>query len=124
MTFEVLADPIPLSRPRFSKGRAYLPERSRKYREAVQSVARQVLTSQDFSFKEEISCQLKFYRRFKPTSRRFGDLDNLVKAVLDSLQGLLFDDDAAVTKITAEKLQDIQSPRVEITLETKNTGKL
>lgn len=124
MTFEVLADPIPLSRPRFSKGRAYLPERSRKYREAVQSVARQVLTSQDFSFKEEISCQLKFYRRFKPTSRRFGDLDNLIKAVLDSLQGLLFDDDAAVTKITAEKLQDNQSPRVEITLETKNTGKL
>lgn len=120
LRLEVPVDPIPLSRPRFSCGRAYLPARSRKYREALQSAIKAAMTGKAPSFKEDISCQLKFYRKFKPTSRRFGDVDNLIKAVLDATQGLLFVDDAAVTRITAEKLQDVERPRVEMIFENRN----
>ena len=44
------------------------------------------------------------------------DLDNLVKTVLDSLEGICFKNDSQVSKITATKIYDV-NPRVEFTLE-------
>ena len=38
-----------------------------------------------------------------PTGRNVGDLDKLVRAVLDSLTGILYYDDSSVIDITAKK---------------------
>lgn len=49
---------------------------------------------------------------FRP--RRIGDIDNRVKPVLDSLQGLLFEDDSQVCELHVLRLDDKEDPRVEI----------
>ena len=46
--------------------------------------------------------------------RRRGDLDNLLKAVLDALQGAAYHDDQQVTEIHANRYDDKRSPRVEV----------
>lgn len=119
MTFEILADPVPLARPRFSKnGRAYLPTRSRDYRQVIQNAIKAQLSSDFFPFEGEIVCRLKFYRKFKPSSRRFGDLDNHVKAVMDAAQGILFADDSQVVSTVADKIQS-DRPRTEFSIKIK-----
>ena len=74
---EIPFDPIPLARPKFSHGRAYLPPRSRDYRARVQDVVRQLMTRRKLSsLKGELICRLKFYRKFNPAAPNFGDIDN------------------------------------------------
>ena len=111
--FVVPADPVPLARPRVVKGHAYLPARSRDYRAEVQTVIKQTLGSLP-PMTGAIRCRLSFYRRFLPTSRRFGDVDNHVKAVLDACNGLLLADDSCVVELLASKHQDTNFPRSEI----------
>jgi Holliday junction resolvase RusA-like endonuclease len=41
------------------------------------------------------------------------DLDNIIKAVLDALNGIVFDDDAAVCELVASKKYD-DNERVEV----------
>ena len=119
---ECFCDPIPLARPRFSGRRAYLPERSRRYREILQADVRAQLPADFVPFEEDdLICRLKFYRKFRPSSRRFGDIDNLSKAALDAAQGIIFADDAKIISLSAEKFQD-ERPRTEILFETKKAG--
>lgn len=42
--------------------------------------------------------------RVCPTGARDGDVDNLAKAVLDALHGIVYEDDAAVVKLTVSKV--------------------
>lgn len=114
--FVVPADPVPLQRPRVVKGHAFLPARSRDYRAEVQTVIKQTLGSLP-PMTGAIRCRLSFYRKFLPTSRRFGDLDNHAKAVLDACNGILLADDSAVVELIASKHQDKNLPRTEIKFE-------
>ncbi len=81
----IAGKPVPLQRSRTHNGRHYLPRRSRAYRELVRSewlaAGRPSLGAAAFSM------SARFYGAR-------GDLDNLVKAILDALNGLAFDDDA------------------------------
>ena len=47
------------------------------------------------------------------------DLDNCIKSVSDSIQGVAFDDDKQIYKIVAEKYYS-DNPRVEVELRTKD----
>lgn len=90
--------PVPLARSRTSSGRHYLPRRSAQYRDVVQHVwlaaGRPSLGSQPFSL------SARFYG-----ARANADLDNLVKAQLDALNGLAFADDSQLVCIAgAHKL--------------------
>lgn len=49
--------------------------------------------------------------------KRCGDLDNTLKAVLDSIKGIAYDDDSQVVEIHAFRHEDKLRPRVEITIE-------
>jgi Holliday junction resolvase RusA-like endonuclease len=51
---------------------------------------------------------------FRPQKR--GDLDNILKATLDSFNGLLYDDDSQIVKIIAMRSDDKLNPRVEVTI--------
>ena len=126
MRFEIPLDPVPLARPKFSHGRAYLPTRSRDYRARVQDVVKELMKRRKlFPFQGELICRLKFFRKFNPSARNFGDIDNHVKAILDALQGLLFVDDRQIVSIAAQKLKDTDRPRTHISFkENKNTADL
>lgn len=113
ISFEVLAEPVPLARPRVVRGHAYLPKRSRDYREIIQQAAR--IAMRHFAPMDgELFCRLTFYRKFKPTARNFGDVDNHVKAILDALNGICYKDDAQVAHIIADKRLDKDEPRVAV----------
>lgn len=55
---------------------------------------------------------MKEAQLLKPTNRR-GDVDNYIKLILDTLHGVVYDDDAHVTKILSEKFYSLH-PRVEL----------
>ena len=114
LIFEIPLDPVPLARPKFSHGRAYLPPRSRSYRAAVQDVVNQLMKSRNLEpFTGELICRLKFFRKFKPTTRNFGDIDNHVKAILI--------DDRQIVSVVAQKLKDRDRPRTHISFK-ENKG--
>lgn len=48
--------------------------------------------------------------------QKSGDLDNRIKVVLDSLQGLAYNNDSQIVEIHAYRQDDKKRPRVEITL--------
>lgn len=48
--------------------------------------------------------------------RRRGDLDNILKATIDALQGLAYQDDDQVEQITAQRYEDKRAPRVEVSV--------
>ena len=58
---------------------------------------------------------LEIFRRFKNTSQRYGDLDNLAKGILDALNKILYADDSQIVSLTAEKYQSTE-PRIEISI--------
>lgn len=114
IVFEVLTEPVPLARPRFARGRMYLPQKSRDYRKILQKAARSAMDN----FKPltgALFCHLNFYRKFKATSRNYGDLDNHVKAVFDALNGICYGDDAQIVRFSAAKNTDkVEPPRIEV----------
>lgn len=48
--------------------------------------------------------------------RRRGDLDNILKATLDALNGIAYRDDEQVQQITAVRYDDKRAPRVEVSV--------
>jgi Holliday junction resolvase RusA-like endonuclease len=65
----------------------------------------------------EVSAVVRVYRRFKPTARNFGDVDNFLKAVFDGLNQVVIKDDSQICRCVVEKYQDKENPRAEIELE-------
>lgn len=50
------------------------------------------------------------------TSGKRGDLDNMIKALLDAGNGILWDDDKQVISIEAHVYRDAESPRTELSI--------
>ena len=62
-------------------------------------------------FEGDVSVTLTAYR-----PRKAGDLDNVIKAVLDSVKGHLWHDDKQVVEIHAYRQDDKERPRIEISV--------
>ena len=94
--------------------RAYLPARSRQFRFALQ-----LLVSQKMRGRELITAPIKitmhFYKKYRAETRGYGDLDNHVKAVLDALNGVVWQDDSQVVELHAFKHKG--DPLIEIEIE-------
>lgn len=103
--------PVPLGRARTAGRRHYLPARSRRFREVVETTwlaaGRPSLGAATFAL------SARFYG-----AHPNADLDNLLKAILDALNGLAFVDDrqlvclAGVHKFAA----DARGARTELDL--------
>ena len=115
MKFTVEIEPKPQSRPRFSGGRCYETAAMKEYKQAVGAAAK-VAMAGSLPFSNAVSVKLRCFRKYAATSRRFGDCDNLLKAVLDALNKICFLDDIQVTAATIEKIQS-STPKIEIELE-------
>ena len=125
MNFTVLGVPKGKGRPRFTRtGRTYTPKDTIMYENLVATSYDGEKLEGDLSAKivcyfpipasvskkkREMMLTEKVYYNHKP------DLDNLAKIILDSLNGIAFDDDRQVVKLEVEKYYS-DRPRAEIWL--------
>ena len=111
--FVAKIEPIPQARPRFSKFGAYEPKRNTEYKKAIAAVAKSAMKDSE-PMTGELAAVIRLYRKYKRCSRRFGDFDNLAKAVTDACNGVVFADDSQIVRCVVEKITDGLNPRVEV----------
>ena len=104
----VNGNPIPKGRPRVYNGHATTPKRTREYEALVRDAA--AICWQGDPTTAQVRVELRFWRGDK----RKVDLDNLVKAVLDALNGVVWEDDEQIIQLTAYKNYNKSRPRVDI----------
>lgn len=107
--FTVSGNPIPKARARSANGRHYTPERTRAYETRVRFAARRLPCLDG-----PVRVRCMFYRADAVPC----DLDNLLKSVLDGINGRCFADDRQVVWLEGVKAIDRENPRVEVELET------
>ena len=96
--------------------RGVTPPRTRAYKERAALCATAAVSRAGWAFAEGeyYSVTITVYRTHFGKS---GDIDNYAKAVLDAMNGIVFDDDRYVRKLVAALLQDRENPRVEVVVE-------
>ena len=95
-------DAVPQGRPRFVKGFVFDPPKSRKFKEDLAALIRQQFNDEPST--SPLDVRLTFYRNFKtPTNKKYGDIDNLTKAVLDACNGILWKDDSQIVELDTRK---------------------
>lgn len=97
--FIVPGAPVPKARPRFAKGHTYTPPQSLAYERKVGLCAREAGAHPTRS-------KLILTVNFRLPNARRVDLDNLVKSVLDGLNGVAWWDDYQVVELFAGKRID------------------
>ena len=115
----VPGQPIGKGRPRFARGRTYTPARTKEYEQRIGSIARQEMESCSWEItplpvKLTVLAQFeipKSWTQKKKHQALLGeitpgrpDIDNVAKAVLDALNGIVYDDDAQVTHLVVKKV--------------------
>ncbi len=90
-------------------GRVSLSARAVNYRAAARAIAMQEGHTQPIA--GTVAIFLDVYR-----PQRKGDLDNVLKALLDSLNGIAWHDDSQIIQITANRYDDPSAPRISIAI--------
>jgi len=104
-------NPVPKERVRVTDHGTFTPAKTAAWEERVGWAYKGKA-----HFEGPVLVRLRFYRE----THRTVDLDNLVKAVLDGLNGVAYDDDSQVVRIEAELLYDHANPRVELEIWSVN----
>jgi Holliday junction resolvase RusA-like endonuclease len=122
-TFSVPGDPVPQPRPRVSTrggfGRAYVPSKHpvHAYRQSVAlaAIASGITRTSDpvsvvidAVFSRPASHRNKSGVRASAPALPRCDVDNVAKAILDSLTGIAWEDDAQVARLVVEKSYGIE----------------
>ena len=101
--FVIQGEPTSKARPRVVDGRAYTPERTASAEAQVQAAylgCGNRLTLKSF----ESGARYSVTMLFACQTRQRRDIDNMVKLILDALNGVAWTDDAQVTEIHASKV--------------------
>lgn len=124
VTIVVMGAPVGKGRPRFTRsGHAYTPDKTRAYEQSVAWAAKA-----EMGPRQPIDGPVQMYFRavfeipkswpekkrmdallgvIRPTVKP--DADNLIKAVADSLNGIVYRDDSQITEITGSKRYGTQA---------------
>ena len=135
LKFEIPGSPIGQGRPKFSTinghAVAYDPEKSRNYKAYVKLLATQAMKEQGFTMIDGPCCldilacfevpkskskkfrQAALEGRERPTKKP--DIDNIVKALQDALNGLAYKDDSSIVFLSVAKCYS-EVPKVEVIL--------
>lgn len=92
---------------RVSGGRIYKITPARTYRDTVFWLAKEQGVGKPFD--GAIKLKVAWYR---PANR--GDIDSIIKCLLDVLQGVAYLNDSQICKLVVEKTLDKANPRVEV----------
>ena len=107
-------NPVPASRPRVSRWSTYYPKKYTKFKKDMEALTSEIETTPS---EKLVSVELEF-RIMMPKSfskkKKQGlnntycsnnsDIDNYIKAILDSLNGVFYIDDKQVVEIFARKI--------------------
>ena len=120
----IFGKPVSKGRPRFGRAKngnmvAYTPFKTRKYEQEVKSLF-QIAMFGKAMLEGPVKVTITAYFNSKKktgwhTSRP--DLDNIIKVILDSMNGIVLQDDAAVSQIIASKQYDEGEERVEVQIQ-------
>ena len=110
--FTIEGDPIPKGRPRNYGGRSVTPQRTR---DAEQAIRDYVSVLDVVPYDGPVSVSVTFYCK----TRRRSDLDNMVKLLTDSLNGLAYTDDHLIHHLVARLHRAAigETPRTEVRIE-------
>lgn len=114
--FTADVEPVPFKRVMQSGKRRYNDTRYSLFKEVIGHLAKIAMHGQ-----EPLKGKIKFHADFfklKPkniSSRKWGDVDNFLKAVLDALNGICYVDDSQVIQISGSKNHG--EPKIIIELE-------
>jgi Holliday junction resolvase RusA-like endonuclease len=113
LRFTVPGPPVPCERPRFAKGRTYLPAKSRKYQSLVATYADTAAEQAGWliDIDHRYAIDIRVYRQALR-----GDWDNFAKSICDGLKGVAWPDDRQVLSALVQLELDRANPRVEVTV--------
>lgn len=89
-------------------GRRFLSNKGREYKKQVEEISRKRFPHEPYTG------TLKYFIRLYFGDRRRRDNANYEKCLIDSLQGIVFEDDTQFKVTKIEKHYDPESPRVEV----------
>ena len=116
-------EPKPKQRPKVGRGRAYTPAQTARYEAAISRAAAHLVPMEGALELEAVFVfpRLKATPKSEPERALKAtrpDLDNLLKALKDGLQGHAFNDDAQITQLTACKVYAAlgERPHIEVSV--------
>lgn len=111
----IAGQPLPKPRPRVTKRGTYTPP---KYKLWETTVSLYTITWMSANRIDPLTGDVAVTLHFRRKGKRRADLDNLVKAVLDALNGVAYGDDDQVTRIVATVTYNAPEPGVGVTVST------
>lgn len=130
--FIIYGDPVAKARPRVTRYGTYTPQKTVDYEKLVKfSYLKEYRGAKPIETATEIHLKIympipkstpKYKKKYKvkeetPHIKR-PDFDNIIKSVVDGLNGLAYKDDNLLYKGSWEKLYS-DNPRVEVSIKTK-----
>ena len=131
ITVTIPGEPVGKGRPRFIKsGTPYTPLKTRAYENKVAFLYKLAAKGRKFQRHAPVSVEIRAYYGIpqsdskRQRERKLNgaimpckkpDIDNVVKAVLDAINGIAYEDDAQVVMISASKAYS-ERPRVEMSV--------
>lgn len=111
LVLDLQVNPVPLERARTvtstrfgnTSTRSFTPERSKAFKDEFQWAAR-AAGARGAATAARVQINLQFWRHHR--GAHCGDLDNMIKAVLDAGNGFLWVDDRQVRRINARLVDD------------------
>ena len=120
MKIKITADlnVIPFNRPRFKNGRGFNSARYSEFKENLGYKARTAMKGRE-PIKGAFKISIDFYKKSRQEflNKNFGDLDNFIKSVMDSLNGICYEDDAQCVEFTRCRKFKSDEPKIIITIE-------
>ena len=103
MHFEIPIDVIPQQRPRVYGKVAVDPPKCKEFKEELAMKVKSLLTDHKL-LTGKLRVHIEIFRNFKSEiMKRYGDIDNLAKGILDALTGVVWKDDSQITKLEVDK---------------------
>ena len=120
----ILGEPFGKQRPRViarGKGasRAFTPQKTVNYENYIKLLYRQKYKNFKFEDKVPLYVQITAFYKIPPSKPK----DNIIKIILDSLNGLAYKDDAQIVACSCQKFY-ASNPRVELVLSKVNEVEL
>ena len=103
MKISIEIDAIPQGRPRFYNGRVIDPPKCRKFKQDLSALIKSKNNGSQV-IETPLKVDLNIYRKFNsPINKRYGDIDNLAKGLLDACTGILWKDDSQIVDLHVTK---------------------